>query len=388
MKKAKIFTTAIATIVTMAIPTPVSTSAYTVETDAELNTIVCDTWSEFCEYRDTEFNKIAMNSYSKDGYLVEFVYDYKNELCGDINIDGCVNAADIVGLSRILLGVDSVSSDVWYDGHVCMTNFYVADVNDDMEINIADLILCKNNILTEDVNNPSTGITETTVPACWRYTDIDISVGEEFDKSSLMSVRQKLNSVNNYRQDSVAIFVDGDEMAVEKVVERYIDTGKSGASWHAVSQAAVSMTSNHCGLTDECLYFDSTVYGPDYPVWYKNQYTALESRYKDGVYEGRDISGEVAYDGEKDPRNPQTPINMNEYHLADILSAMDKYITDNNAFPETINIDSDTYNVQVKILPDSFWRITFTSTTNGSSIILGNYEVLDVDTGICRISIK
>ena len=379
----------LATIATAALLSTATTSvsAYTVEKDVSLNTIDADTFAEFCEFRDRKFEKVAMHSWAaSDGNLVEFIYDYKDELGGDINIDGCVNAADIVSLCRILMGEDEIPSDVWYDGYVGMTNRYVADVNDDGEVNIADLIVLKNIILTGD--NISSGITETTPAACWRYAAIPVGYG--FNKNSLINARKALNSVNDSRQDNVAIFIDGQTLAVEKVTERYIDTGSE--SWHAVTQTAISMSSNHCDITDEYLYFDSAIDPSNYPVWYKESYAALDSRYKDGEYGGRNIAGEVSYEGADDPRDPQTVIGKNQYHFADILAKFDKFIADNDgAFPDTISFDEtnfvETYNVQVEILSDDNWRISFTSTTNGSCIIYGSYELLDADTGVCRMPI-
>lgn len=380
----------LATIATTALlsTTTTAVSAYTVEKDVRLNSIDADTFEEFCEFRDRKFEKVAMHSWAaNDGNLVEFIYDYKDELGGDINIDGCVNAADIVSLCRILMGEDEIPSDVWYNGYVGMTNHYVADVNDDGEVNIADLINLKNIILTGD--NISSGITETTPAACWRYTAIPVGYG--FNKNSLINARKGLNSVNNSRQDNVAaIFIDGQTLAVQKVEERYIDTGSD--SWHAVTQTAISMASNHCDITDEYLYFDSIIDPSNYSVWYKESYAALDSRYKDGEYGGRNIAGEVAYEGDDDPRYPQTVIAKNEYHFADILAKFDKFIADNDgAFPDTVSFDEtnfvETYNVQVEILSDDNWRISFTSATNGSCIIYGSYELLDADTGVCRMPI-
>lgn len=70
----KIVTIAAAVAIMMSTATTVSAS---IEKDVRLNSIGADTFTEFCEFRDAEFEKVSMNSWIKDGRMVEFIYDYK-----------------------------------------------------------------------------------------------------------------------------------------------------------------------------------------------------------------------------------------------------------------------------------------------------------------------
>lgn len=122
------------------------------------------TWSDWLNTRNRLFVRKGMDSWfikSKNGDLpVSFVYSAAdlNGLRGDVNGDGCINAADIALLTRIILEDEYDEYDTSYAWnnyfYAYTTSAYDADLTKDGSVDVCDLALLKQ-IILGTAHNPA-----------------------------------------------------------------------------------------------------------------------------------------------------------------------------------------------------------------------------------------